>query len=42
MFHDIDNCDIASYADDNTPCTSDFKLKKVMQKLDLIANNLSE
>ena len=42
MFYAIDNCDIASYADDNTPCTSDFKLEEVMQKLDLIANNLPE
>ena len=26
MFYDIDKCDIASYADDNTPHTSDFNL----------------
>ena len=26
MFYDIDNYDIASYADDNTPYTSDFNL----------------
>ena len=37
---DIDNCDIASYADGNTPYTSDFNLEEVMQKLELITNKL--
>ena len=40
MFYDIDNCYITSYADDNTPYTSDCKLEEVMQKLELITNNL--
>ena len=31
MFYDIDLCDIASYADDNTPYTSDFNLEEVIQ-----------
>ena len=30
MFYDIDICDIVSYADDNTPYTSDFSLEEVM------------
>ena len=42
MFYDIDNCYITSYADDNTPYTSDFKLEEVMQKLESITNNLFE
>ena len=42
MFYDIDECDIASYADDNTPYTSDFNLEKVIQKLELTSNNLFE
>ena len=29
MFYDIDICDIASYADDNTPYTSDFNLVEI-------------
>ena len=41
-FYDIDNCDIASYADDNTPYTSDFNLEEVIQKLELITNNSLE
>ena len=40
MFYDIDKCNIASYADDNTPYTSDFNVEEVMQKLELITNNL--
>ena len=40
MFYDIDKCDIASYADDNTPYTSDFNLEEVIQKLELTTNNL--
>ena len=42
MFYDIDICDIASYADDNTPYTSDFNQEEVMQKLELTTNNLFE
>ena len=42
MFYDIDNCDIASYADDNTPYTSDFNLEEAIQKLELITKNLFE
>ena len=42
MFYDIDICDIASYADDNTPYTSDFNLDEVIQKLELTTNNLFE
>ena len=38
MFYDIDNCDITSYADDNTSYTSDFNLEQIMQKLELITN----
>ena len=40
MFYDIDNRNIASYADDNTTYTSDFSLEKVIQKLELITKNL--
>ena len=39
MLYDIDICDIASYADDNTPYTSDFNLEEVIQKLELTTNN---
>ena len=39
MFYDIDNCDIASYADVNTPYTSDLNQEEVIQKLELITNN---
>ena len=42
MFYDIDICDIASYADNNTPYTSDFNLEEVIQKLELTTNNLFE
>ena len=42
IFYDIDKFNIASYADDNTPYTSDFELKELIQKLELIANNLFE
>ena len=42
MFYDIDICDIASYADDNTPYISDFNLEEVIQKLELTTNNLFE
>ena len=30
MFYDIDNCDIGSYADVNTPYTSYFNLEEVI------------
>ena len=42
MFYDNDICDIASYADNNTPYTSDFNLGEVIQKLELTTNNLFE
>ena len=42
MFYDIDICDIASCADDNTPYTGDFNLDEVIQKLELSTNNLFE
>ena len=42
IFYDIDKFNIASYADDNTPYASDFDLKELIQKLELIANNLFE
>ena len=42
MFYDIDLCDIASYAEDNTPYTSDFNLEEVIQKLELTTNNFFE
>ena len=41
-FYDIDKCDIASYADDNTQYTSNFNLEEVIQKLELTTNNLFE
>ena len=42
MFYDIDNCNISSYADDNTPYASDFNLEEVIQTAELITNNLFE
>ena len=33
-FYDIDICDIASFANDNTPYTSDFNIQEVIQKLE--------
>ena len=42
MSYDIDICDIASYADDNTPYSSDFNLEEVIQKLELTTNNFFE
>ena len=41
MFYDIDKCDIASYADDNTPYASDFNLEEDIQKLELIITTCS-
>ena len=40
MFHDNTDCDIASYADDNTPYCSSFSLEKVIKKLEACTNNL--
>ena len=40
MFYDITDCDIASYADDNTPYCSSFRLNKVINKLEECTNNL--
>ena len=40
MFYDIIDCDIASYADDNTPYCSSFSLDKVVNKLEAYINNL--
>ena len=42
MIYHIDLCDIASYADSNTPYTSDFNLEEVIKKLELTTNNLFE
>ena len=39
-FYDINKCDILSYADDNTPYNSDFNREEVIQKPQLITNNL--
>ena len=41
-FYDIDICDIASFANDNTPYISDFNIEEVIQKLELTTNNLFE
>ena len=41
MCYDIDICDIAGDADDNTLYTSDFNLEEVIQKLELTTNNLN-
>ena len=40
MFYDITDCDIASYADENTPYCSSFSLDKVISKLEACINNL--
>ena len=40
MFYDIIDCDVASYADDNTPYCSSFSLDKVVNKLEAYINNL--
>ena len=42
MFYDIDISDIASNADNNTQYTSDSNLERVIQKLELTTNNVSE
>ena len=40
MFYDMIGCNIASYADDNTPYCSSFNLDKVINKLKAGTNNL--
>ena len=40
MFHDITDCDIVSYADDNTSYCSSFSVGKVFNKLQACTNNL--
>ena len=40
MFHDINDCDNASYADDNTPYSSSSNLDAVIHKLEESTNNL--
>ena len=40
MFHDNTDCDIASYADDNTPYSSSISLDKVINKSEASTNNL--
>ena len=41
-FYDMNKCDIASYADDNTLYINDFNLEEVIQKLESTTNNLFE
>ena len=40
MFYDIDDCDIASYADDNTPYASSNNSDALINKLEESTNNL--
>ena len=40
IFYDTDDCDIASYADDNTPYASSSNLDPLINKLDESTNNL--
>ena len=40
MFYDIDDCDIASYADDNTPYASSSNLDTLINKLEESSDNL--
>ena len=40
LFLIINNIDFASYADDNTPCTTDESAKNVIDKLEIEAKNL--
>ena len=40
MFYDIDDCDIVSYADNNTPYTSSSNLDALINKLEESTNNL--
>ena len=39
-FYNIDTCDVASYADNNTPSTNCFILEEVIQKPELSTKNL--
>ena len=41
MIYDVDNCDIANYADENTPYTNDFNLEEVIRKLELLLRTCS-
>ena len=41
LFLIIDNIDFASYADDNTPYTTDENAEKVINKLEIVAKSLS-
>ena len=40
MFYDINDCDIVSYADDNTPYVSSSNLDAVINKLEESTNKL--
>ena len=40
VFYDIDDCDIVSYADDNTPYASSSNLDALINKLEESTNNL--
>ena len=40
MFYNINDCDIASYADDNTPYVSNSNLDAVINKLEESTNSL--
>ena len=40
MFYNIDEYDIASHADGTTPYTSYFNPEEVIEKLELVNNNL--
>ena len=40
IFYDINDCDIVSYVDDNTPYTSSSNLDAVINKLEESTNNL--
>ena len=42
MFFIIDDVDVASYADDNTPCTYGKFPDKVLEKLDCASRNIFE
>ena len=40
MFHDINDCDIASYVEDKTPYASSSSLDALINKLEEITKNL--
>ena len=42
MFYDINDCDIAIYADDNTPYVSSSNLHALINKLQESTNNLRQ